>query len=511
MKVEPVRGPKFAALVKKYGNGTPSFATPVLNGCEPNDPLAILLTNYLLWESTPALVEEALGRIARTVVDVNDLRVMLEREVVEVIGEKYPFVEERALRLRATLNDIFRRQHRTSLDHLRNASRKDQRAYLEGLSEIPPFVAGRTLLVAFELPAPIVDDTAVELLHQQGAVEPTATTVDVVQWIGRTHRVEELPKVHHALSQLATEAWTAAGKNGHKIRGAYLGRHAGFRAAEESERRRVEEEKLATVREAARIAEEKRLAEVAREQERQRLKLEAEQAKVRARAEREAARVAAIAERERKIAAREAERIAREAQRAKEEARRQKEAEKLRLREEAAAQKAAAVRAQRERKAAEQKAKREKQELALRLKREKAAAAKQKLLAAREKARQAKELAKQAAAKKAALKKSALEKAAQKKAGAKKSAAKKSAAKKSAPQKAASKKAATKKPTPKKASAKSAAASKAASSAGKSSAKKTAAKPVAKKSATKSATSKSATSKSTTSKSTTSKSVSRRR
>ena len=78
MKVEPVRGPKFAALVKKYGNGTPSFATPVLNGCEPNDPLAILLTNYLLWESTPALVEEALGRIARTVVDVNDLRVMLE-------------------------------------------------------------------------------------------------------------------------------------------------------------------------------------------------------------------------------------------------------------------------------------------------------------------------------------------------------------------------------------------------------------------------------------------------
>ncbi|MFZ4749140.1 MAG: hypothetical protein ACOYMM_01395 [Phycisphaerales bacterium] len=445
MKVEPVRGPKFAALVKKFGSGTPSFSTPVLNGCDANDPLAILLSNYLLWESTPALLAEALERVARVVVDVNDLRVMLEREVVEVIGEKYPFVEERALRLRATLNDIFRRQHRTSLDHLRNASRKDQRAYLEGLAEIPPFVAGRTLLVAFELPAPIADDTAVELLHQHGAVEPAATTVDVVQWIGRTHRIEELPKVHDALSRMSAEAWTAAGKNGHKIRGAYLSRHAGFRAAEEAERQRVEEEKLAKIREAERLVEEKRLAEVAREQERQRQKLEAEQAKVRARAEREAARLAAIADRERKIAAREADRVAREAQRAKEEARRQQEAEKLRLRREAAAKKAELLRAKREKKAAEQKAKRERKELAQRLKREKALAAKQK---AAEAARKKAEL------KSAALKKAALQKAAMKQAAAKKAAAAKASSKKSAPKKAASKKAALKNAASAKASSK---------------------------------------------------------
>jgi hypothetical protein len=383
MKVEPIRAPKFAALVKKYATGTPTFPTPVLEGCDAADPLAILLTNYLLWESTPALAEEALSRIARVVVDVNDLRVMLESEVREVIGEKYPFVEERAIRLRATLNDIFRRQHRTSLDHLRNASRKDQRAYLEGLAEIPHFVAGRTLLVAFELPAPIVDDTAVEVLHQNGVVEPTATTADVAAWIGKSHRIEELPKVHHALAQLSREAWDAAGRNGHRIRAGYLARHAGFRAAEEAERRRVEEEKLAKVREAERLAEEKRLAEVAREEERHRQKREAEEARVRARAEREAARVAAIAERERLKAQREAERVAREKQRAleaerkakqeakaaaklaerqkKEAERKRVEAERKRVRMEAAARKAAALRAQREKKAAVLKAQREKQ------------------------------------------------------------------------------------------------------------------------------------------------------
>ena len=369
MKVEPVRGPKFAALVRKHGAGAPSFATPVLAGCDPADPLAVLLSNYLLWESTPTLASEALERIARVVVDVNDLRVMLEREVVETIGERYPFVEERAQRLRATLNDIFRRQHRTSLDHLRNASRKDQRAYLEGLAEIPPFVSGRTLLVAFELPAAIADDTTVEILHQNGAVEPTASTVDVVAWMTKTHRQEELPKVHHALSQMVREAWSGAGKNPTRIREAYLARHRGFREAEQAELRRIEDEKLAKVREAERIAEEKRLAEVAREQDRIRLKREAEEARVRMKAEREAARVAAIAERQRREAEREAARVAREKQREREAVERAKAAEVRRRKQEAAAKKAAILRERRERKAE-----------ALRVKRERAAEQKRRKL-----------------------------------------------------------------------------------------------------------------------------------
>jgi len=348
MKIEPVRGPKFAALVRKYGTGAPSFATPLLEGSDPADPLAILLSNYLLWESTPKLAADALARIARVVVDANDLRVMLEREVIETIGEKYPFVDERAQRLRSTLNDIFRRQHRTSLDHLRNASRKDQRGYLEGLAEIPPFVSGRTMLVAFELPAAIVDDTTVEVLHQQGVVEPRATTLDVVQWIGKNHRLEELPKVHHALSQLVAEAWSGAGRNGTRIRDAYLMRHAGFQAAIDAEKRRVEEERLAKVRDAEAAAERKRLEEIAREEDRIRQKRDAEAARVRAKQEREAARVAAIAERERRQAEREALRIARARELERKAVERAKLEERRRRQREANERKAAIRKAKRE-------------------------------------------------------------------------------------------------------------------------------------------------------------------
>jgi hypothetical protein len=77
MKVEPVRSPKFASIVRKHGSVSMP-PTPVLAGHDPVDPLAILLTNYLLWESTHALAESALAQLSRVVVDVNELRVMLE-------------------------------------------------------------------------------------------------------------------------------------------------------------------------------------------------------------------------------------------------------------------------------------------------------------------------------------------------------------------------------------------------------------------------------------------------
>jgi len=314
MKLEPVRGSKFTSVVRRFG-GTPLSATPVLPGHDPADPLAILLTSYLLWESSLPLAEDALARLSRVVVDANELRVMLEREVADAIGDRYPFVEERAQRLRATLNDIFRRQHRTSLDHLRNAPRKDQRAYIEGLAEIPPFVAGRTLSIAFELPSPFIDDTTVELLHQQGVVEPTATTADVSQWIAKHHRLEELGKVNAAMCALNHEGWAAAGRQPTKIRAAYLARQAGFRAAVEAEVQRVEAEKREKILAAERAAEERRLAEIARDEARIREKREAEEARVRARAEREAARIAAVAAREKARSDREAARLRREAER----------------------------------------------------------------------------------------------------------------------------------------------------------------------------------------------------
>jgi hypothetical protein len=137
MKVEAVHGPKFSTIVRKRGAGSALVPAPTLSFFDPEDPLTVLVGSYLLWESSPTLAADAATRMATLAVDANELRVMLEPELVEAMGPKYPFVEERAARLRSTLNDIYRRQHRTSLDHLRNAARKDQRSYLGGHCSSP--------------------------------------------------------------------------------------------------------------------------------------------------------------------------------------------------------------------------------------------------------------------------------------------------------------------------------------------------------------------------------------
>ena len=492
MKVEAVRGPKFLAILRKYGSNAPLAPTPVLVHHEPNDPLAILLTNFLLWESTPELADEALARLSRVIVDVNELRVMLERELAETIGSKYPFIEERALRLRAALNDVFRRQHRTSLDHLRNASRKDQRGYLEGLPEIPPFVSGRTLLAAFEHPAAVVDDTTVEVLLQHGAVEPTSTTADVVAWISKHHRADEMVKIHNALTALKYEACAAAGKQFTKIRAAYLARHAGYLAVENAARQKIEDEKQAKIAAAERVIEDKRLAEIAKEEDRVRLKREAEEARVAAKIERDAQRV--LRERERVAHEIAREKALKKAAHAKqvaavrEEARRVRDAARNKIREAAAAKKAAARQIEQDRKVALKASAAKKIAAAKAIVDAKKAAAAKKIVAAKA-AVAAKKLAaaqkvvakKEAVAAKklAAAKKVAAVKAsatAKKTAAKKKIAAKKAPAKKSSPSKSSIKKSASKKSSAKSSSKSSA------KSSSKSSSKSAASKPAPKRS-----------------------------
>ena len=506
MKVEAVRGPKFLAILRKYGSNAPLAPTPVLVHHEPNDPLAILLTNFLLWESTPELADEALARLSRVIVDVNELRVMLERELAETIGSKYPFIEERALRLRAALNDVFRRQHRTSLDHLRNASRKDQRGYLEGLPEIPPFVSGRTLLAAFEHPAAVVDDTTVEVLLQHGAVEPTSTTADVVAWISKHHRADEMVKIHNALTALKYEACAAAGKQFTKIRAAYLARHAGYLAVENAARQKIEDEKQAKIAAAERVIEDKRLAEIAKEEDRVRLKREAEEARVAAKIERDAQRV--LRERERVAHEIAREKALKKAAHAKqvaavrEEARRVRDAARNKIREAAAAKKAAARQIEQDRKVALKASAAKKIAAAKAIVDAKKAAAAKKIVAAKA-AVAAKKLAaaqkvvakkeavaakKLAAAQKVAAKKAAV--AAKKLAAAKKVAAVKASAtakKTAAKKKIAAKKVPAKKSSPSKSSIKKSASKKSSSkssakSSSKSSSKSAASKPAPKRS-----------------------------
>ena len=112
-------------LRSEYSHALEADAAPqaVVDPAEPL--LGEFVRSFMIWESTTAKAEAVLKRMADAVVDFNELRVCLPDELARMMGERYPRVEERALRLRAALNEIYHRQHAVTLEPLLTMNKRD--------------------------------------------------------------------------------------------------------------------------------------------------------------------------------------------------------------------------------------------------------------------------------------------------------------------------------------------------------------------------------------------------
>ncbi len=183
-------------------DGDPSLAPSSGCFCHHDAILRELVRSYLLWESTTAKADAAMRRIDGAVVDINELRVCLTDEVVAILGMGLSRVEERATRLRATLHDIFQREHRLRLSHLADRSRKDARQYLMSLSNVPEFVAARVALLRLGIHAMPVDERTLACLKHAKAVDPDTDITTAAAHLDRAIKSGEGPMSHRAI-----QAW----------------------------------------------------------------------------------------------------------------------------------------------------------------------------------------------------------------------------------------------------------------------------------------------------------------
>jgi hypothetical protein len=138
---------------------------------DPSEPvLAEFVWSFLLWESTTAKAAAAARRIAAGVVDFNELRVCLPGDTLRMLGERYPRGAERARRLRSALAAIYQRHHAVTLEHLSQLPKREARAFLESLGDVPSFVSARVLLHSLGGHAVPVDSRLADLLAQAGVV-----------------------------------------------------------------------------------------------------------------------------------------------------------------------------------------------------------------------------------------------------------------------------------------------------------------------------------------------------
>jgi len=208
------------SLLKKLPAGEgPAFA-------QADDPLAVLVLSFLMWESSTDRALAAYQQLMQQVVDFNDLRVCMPYEIAEILLPFGPMAEERSQRLRATLRDIYLREHAMSLDRLKSLGKRDARRLLKTLDGIVPYVAGRVMLLCFDAHAIPVDDQLCRRLAEAGAVDDEADVVEVTAWLGRQIKAGAGQKTHFTFQRWVDAAADAPRRSRRNPTGAATGSEA---------------------------------------------------------------------------------------------------------------------------------------------------------------------------------------------------------------------------------------------------------------------------------------------
>jgi len=193
---------RLASIVKKHAPAEIP-PPPIWSEGFAGDPVALFVHSILAWEAPLATADAAFEKLSKQLVDWNDLRVCLVDETMEIVGPRYPNAFRRLLLLRTSLTAIYKKHHEVDLRHLSAAGKREARAYLEGIPEVPSFVAHRTLLLAFGSSVMPMDARLLVKLQQAGVVDPEASESAVAAWIAKETPNDGLVEAHYALHAFA--------------------------------------------------------------------------------------------------------------------------------------------------------------------------------------------------------------------------------------------------------------------------------------------------------------------
>ena len=159
---------------------------------QPREPLPALVRAAMSYDVPDHKADDAMKAIEKEFVDLNELRVATELEVQELLGQRYPAIEERVTMITSALNNIFEREHTMNLERLKTISKRDARAFLRELPGIHPFVEASVMLYAFDAPAFPIDDEMLSYLVEEDAVEEGTSLGDAQKFVEHQLKGDEL-------------------------------------------------------------------------------------------------------------------------------------------------------------------------------------------------------------------------------------------------------------------------------------------------------------------------------
>lgn len=179
---------------------------------QKQEPLKALVRGSMSYDVPDAKAEEAMARIDKEFVDLNELRVATDLEVAELLGTRYPDIENRVEMITRVLNAIFEKEHTLNLERLGTLGKRDVRQFLRDLPEVHPFVDAYVMLFSFEGHCVPIDETSLAFLIDEEIVEEGATIADGQKFVEHHLKAEECYDFYTVLRKAALGRAEGEGK-----------------------------------------------------------------------------------------------------------------------------------------------------------------------------------------------------------------------------------------------------------------------------------------------------------
>ena len=172
---------------------------------EPQETLWALARGAMSYDVPDSRVNEAIKVIQREFVDLNELRVATELEVQDLLGQRYPQIEQRVKICTAAMNAIFEKEHTLDLARLKTISRRDARQFLRDLPEMTPFVEAYIMLMALDGHAFPMDQQMLAYLNEEEILEEGTSLEDAQKFVEHHIKADECHNFYACLRAAANK------------------------------------------------------------------------------------------------------------------------------------------------------------------------------------------------------------------------------------------------------------------------------------------------------------------
>lgn len=179
------------ALCKKLVKDRP--ARPEL------EPLVAIVRGTLSMDADDMLVDEAMEKITNEFVDLNELRVATELEVVDLLGEAHPKIDEKATIIRSTLHGIFDREQTLKFERIAELKKNEIRQFFRDMETMPPFVEAFVSMHAFDIPAFPLDESTFDYLIDSDVLEEEVSLEEAQQFVESHVKADDMYGTYLAL------------------------------------------------------------------------------------------------------------------------------------------------------------------------------------------------------------------------------------------------------------------------------------------------------------------------